>query len=336
MMTMILAGILAGALALASGGPGEERQFGDWAVVCDNVKRCEATALMPESWHGDEAPALDLSREPGAAGLTTITLSPDRPATGIVDILLDGRLMSSGTVRSGTITLTGTSAEGLARAIVTGRQLTLRSRGKIVGRLSLTGSSAALRYIDAEQGRAGGVTALVARGKAPAAAVPAARPLPRIQAVKPGKGRAATLPAGETDALRLKGGCGDYNILDGLKPVFHRLDGRATLAMIPCVSGAYQSSFVLYVVAGGRAEPAQFDVAPGGENGVAWLVDPEWDPASGTLDSRAKGRGLGDCGDARSWVWDGKSFRMTRYVALDACRLSGNWMQRYRAEPVFR
>jgi hypothetical protein len=337
-MTLWKMAVLAAPLALAGPGPGQERLFGNWAVVCDNVKHCEATALMPEGWHGDQAPGLDITREAGAAGAVTIALSPSAETYGIVDILIDRKLMSSGPIRDGTITLTGATAEGLARAMAAGRQVTLRAHGKIVGTLPLAGASAAMRHIDAEQGRAGGVTALVARGKASAAAVPGAKPLPRIQAVRPGKGRAATLTAGETDQLRLGAGCGDHELPDGLKTEFHRLDGRTTLVTVPCISGAYQTSYALYVLREGRAVPAPFDIAPGeeGGTGVSWLVEAEWDPATATLDSRAKSRGLGDCGKAQSWVWDGTRFRMTRYIALDACRLSGNYLQRYRAEAVFK
>lgn len=330
--------VLAAPLALAGAGPGEEKQFGNWAVACDNVKHCEATALMPADWHGDQAPAIDLAREPGAAGAVTIALSPSAETYGIVDILIDRKLMSSGPIREGTITLTGATAEGLARAMATGKQVTLRAHGRIVGTIPLGGASAAMRHIDAEQGRAGGVTALVARGKTSAASVPAARPLPRIQAVKPGKGRAARLTASETDQLRIEAGCGEYQIADGLEPGFHRLDGRTTLVTIPCISGAYQSSYALFVIRDGKAVPAPFDIVPGeeGGTGVPWLVEAEWDPAAATLDSRAKSRGPGDCGKAQSWVWDGQRFRMTRYVALDACRLSGNYLNRYRAEAVFK
>jgi len=327
---------LAAPLALSVGGPGQEKLFGNWAVVCDNVKRCEATAMMPQGWSGDTAPGLDLAREPGPMGAVTIALSPGVQTYGMVDILIDRKIMASGAYREGTITLTGATAEGIARAMATGKQVTLRAHGKIVGTISLVGASAAMRYIDAEQGRAGGMTALVARGKAPVSAVPAARPLPRIQAVKPGKGRAATLPAGEIEALRVKAGCGDYDVLDGVTPLFHRLDGRSTLAAIPCISGAYQSSYALYLIQGGKAVPAPFDHAPEGENGVPWLVEAEWDADRASLDSVAKSRGLGDCGTAQSWAWDGQRFRMTRYLALDACRLSGNYLHRYRAEPVFK
>lgn len=330
--------LLAAALALA--GPGDERVFGNWAVACDNVKHCEATMLMPEAWSGDEAPSFDIAREAGPAGMVSISISPVSEAGGVTDILIDRRLVGSGVLRDGTISLSGATAEGLARAMASGRVMTLRQRTGPVATLSLTGASAALRYIDAEQGRAGTLTALVARGPKSAAAVPGAQPLPRIQALRPGKGKPASLPAARTDALRIEAGCGDYQVNDGLEPEFHRLDGRSTLVVVPCVSGAYQSAASLFVITDGRIAPAPFDYPPdrgAEEKGkVPSLTEPEWDPATGTLGSHAKGRGLGDCGTDQSWVWDGTRFRMTRYSALDACRLSGNWLTRYRAQPVFK
>ncbi len=333
-MTMILAA------ALALAGPGNEHVFGNWAVACDNVKRCEATMLMPESWSGDEAPTFDIAREAGPAGALTISISPVSKAGGVTDILIDRRLIGSGVLRDGTMTLGGTTAEGLVRAMASGHVMTLRQRRATLTTLSLAGASAALRYIDAEQGRAGTLTALVARGPKPASAVPSAQPVPRVAAVRPGKGKPEPLPAAQTDPLRIRAGCGDYQVLDDLKPEFHRLDARSTLVTIPCVSGAYQSSFSLFVVTSGRVAPAPFDYPPdwGSEEkeAVPSLVEPEWDPATGELGSHAKGRGLGDCGTDQSWVWDGARFRMTRYNALDTCRLSGNWLTRYRAEAVWK
>lgn len=326
------------AAALAPAGPGAERLFGDWAVACDNVKRCEATALMPESWSGDEAPAMTVARDAGPGGAVTVTLTPVTKAGGIIDLLIDRRLMGSGTMREGSITLTGGTAEGLVRAMASGRGLTLRSGRRTLATLGLNGSAAALRYIDEQQGRIGGVTALVARGMKPAAVVPAGKAVPRVAAVRPGAGKAAVLSAAQTGPLRQQAGCADFTAAPELKPEFHRLDRRSTLVTIPCVSGAYQSSLALFVVTDGRIAPAPFDIAPptNGMDPVPWLTEPEWDAKAGTLSSHAKGRGLGDCGVDQSWVWDGTRFRMTRYDGLDACRLSGEWLTRYRALPVYR
>ncbi|MCW3846359.1 DUF1176 domain-containing protein [Sphingomonas sp. LB-2] len=323
-------------LTAAAPAPGQEKLFGNWAVVCDNVKRCEATALMPESWSGDEAPGLDIARDAGPAGAVTVAISPIREVPGIIDILIDRHMVGSGTMRDGSIHLTGGTAEGIARAFATARQLTLRSHGKIIATISLTGSSAALRYIDAEQGRAGGVTALVARGPKSAVLVPAAAALPKVPAMRPGRGKAATLPAAQLTALRTQAGC-DGPMPEGWEPEFDRLDGRSTLLLLPCGMGAYQGWAAIYVLTDGKAVAAQFDFGiESDRDPVPTLTEAEWDAGNGSLNSHAKGRGLGDCGISREWVWDGSRFRMTLFNGLDACRLSGNWMTRYRAQPVYK
>jgi hypothetical protein len=332
--------VFAAALALA--GPGAEKLFGDWAVSCDNVQRCEATVLMPESWSGDKAPGLDFSRDAGPGGTVTLSVSATGELHGIADLLIDGRMVGSGVLRDGSVSLTGGTAEGLARAMASGHALTMRLGRKTVATLSLRGAAAAMRYIDDKQGRVGGVTALVARGSRSATAVPGAAALPRVPAVRPGSGTAATLTNAQTEPLRKQAGCEEYDVLDGLKPEFYRLDRHATLVSIPCVSGAYQSSFVLFVVTDGRIAPAPFDIAPDADSDPAertplpWLTEAEWDPKTSTLGSHAKGRGLGDCGTNQSWVWDGTRFRMTYYNGLDQCRLSGNWLTRYRAASFFK
>lgn len=336
MTKVILAALLGTALAPAA-GPGTEKLFGNWAVVCDNVKRCEATVLMPESWSGDEAPTLDLSREPGPAGAVAVTIAPIGETPGIIDILIDNRLMGSGVMRDGSVHLTGATAEGIARAIATGRALQLRAHKKILATISLTGSSATLRYIDAEQGRAGGVTALVAKGPKSATAVPGAMALPRIAAVRSPKGKASTLPAAQIETLRKQAECDDRPLPAPYVPEFHRLDSRSTLLILPCGVGAYQGWAALYVVSGGRAVPAQFDIwDQDSRDPVRQLTEATWDPEQAMLASRAKGRGLGDCGIDQTYVWDGTRFRMTLYKGLSECRLSGNWMTRYRAETVLK
>ena len=270
----------------------------------------------------------------------TIAISPVGETPGLIDILIDRRLMGSGAMRDGSIHLTGATAEGLARAMANGRVLTLRARRRIIATISLGGSSAAMRYIDAEQGRAGGVTALVARGPKSAAAVPGAMAVPRVAAVRPGRGKPAALHADQIEPLRARAGCADYQVFEDMKPGFHRLDGHSTLVLIPCIGGAYQGSYAIFVATDGRVAPAPFDILPHDEGAepapVPWLVFPEWDPAEGSLHSVAKGRGLGDCGENQNWVWDGSRFRMTHYDGLQACRMSGSWLTHYRAEPVYK
>jgi len=149
--------ILALALALAAPGdlpPGPERAFGDWAVTCDNVKRCEAVAVSDAPRGSDTASDARIAREPGPAGGVTIDLWPAATSEGVITILIDGRQVGSGFVRKESLQLTGNAAEGLVRAMATGNVLTLRAGRKTLASYSLKGSAATLRYIDSEQGRA--------------------------------------------------------------------------------------------------------------------------------------------------------------------------------------
>jgi hypothetical protein len=328
-------------LALAAPGdaPGAERQFGDWAVTCDNVKRCEAVAIsdVPD---GDARPGdAQIVREPGPGGAITIDFWPSRSSDGIIYILIDGRQVGSGFIRRDSVQLTGAAAEGLARAMASGTRLTLRAGRRTLAGYSLKGSSATLRYIDSEQGRAGTVTALVARGTRAAATVPAARPLPRIAAIRPPKGRPATLAAPALRALAGQGDCEGYDRLpDHMKPGFHRLDAKATLVMVPCGAGPRHSWHLAFVLRGGQALPAKFDWPPSDEKGVA-LGDGRRPTAignyawgEGELASEPMPFYPGACGVSQSWAWDGERFRLTLVNRLGVCMRWGGWMSAYRAE----
>jgi hypothetical protein len=59
-----------------------------------------------------------------------------------------------------------------------------------------------------------------------------------------------------------------------------------------------------------------------------------FDPSTMTLSSFSKGRGLGDCGTAEDWGWDGQAFRLTllRFMAHCFGVPSEDWPILYRAE----
>lgn len=322
LLTMLLALIAA---------PETEKLFGNWAVNCDNVKRCEATALQTAGKDSDQYRETRLSREPGPAGAVTIELWPEARTGGIIDVLIDGKLMATGMLRGDSVRLTGATAEGVARAMASGRELSLRSGRQILARISLAGSSAMLRYIDAQQGRADGVTALVAKGKKSAATVPAAQPLPRITAIRPPKGTARPLDAATLKGLSDQGGCraGD------LKPAYHRLDARTVLAMVPCAAGPTNSQHRVFTVRDGKATPARFDRTPDGQDAAPVVAITNYAWSNGELVSSVKNN-AGDCGASRIWVWDGERFRMTLTNELGACWRSGLWLTSYRADAVWK
>jgi len=201
--------------------------------------------------------------------------------------------------------------------------------GKPVARISLKGSSAALRYIDAKQGRAGTVTAAVARGAKPAGVVPAEPAPVQVVAVRP-SGAPATISKAMRAGMEAQFECRDWYDPAEKAPEIETfaLGGGRTLALLPCGSGAYNFNSVAFIVAGGKAVPADF----GSSDNMLTNAGFE----KGVLSSRAKGRGIGDCGNSESYVWDGKAFQLIEARQMDACRGSTNWLTTYRATPVFR
>jgi hypothetical protein len=319
------------AAALAQVTPGPIQSFGDWAVACDNVRRCEMTSLQPAD--GDietNGAELSLVREPGPAGDVSITVWPPEDAKGVLTLTIDGVRIDGGSARQGALRFSGTAAQRLAIALANGQAARIGSAaGGKTADLSLAGASAALRFIDAQQGRAGGVTALVARGTKPAAAVPPAAALPVVPAISP-SGRAAVPSPALLARLTKASGCGeDYSAgFPQPEPETGALGGGATLVLLPCGAGAYNQMSVAYVLRGSTASAARFDDA---KDGAVELINASWDASSGTLSTHGKGRGIGDCGEGASYVWDGTRFRLTEATRMDECRGSANWLTVWRA-----
>ncbi|RYY32195.1 MAG: DUF1176 domain-containing protein, partial [Sphingomonadales bacterium] len=253
-------------LALAQAAPqqGPMKNFGDWVVACDNVKRCEMTSLLPEGgdW-SDDGWQMAVSRDAGPGGPWTVELDGDGPASGVRLYVEGAPTASAAAVWRGT-RFTGGDALAIVGAMANGKAAVVRDgAGKQIGRISLSGTSASLRFIDAEQGRAGTVSAAVATGTKPASAVPAAPPLPVIVSVR-ATGTSAALSDALLDQLWTQSDCAE-NYEDGNRPGVdrHALGGGATLVLIPCGAGAYNFSSVPYIVTAGQARVAAFDSAPG-------------------------------------------------------------------------
>ncbi|MBN8809724.1 MULTISPECIES: DUF1176 domain-containing protein [unclassified Sphingomonas] len=321
--------------------PGALKLYGDWAVACDNTHRCEMTSLYPPDGPSDadadyQATA-SLTRAAGPEGSFAVELYPANTVKGRVSVRVDDVPVASvpANAAGDTVTLAAADSARLAAAMANGKRLTLTdASGKLVARISLAGSSAALRHIDADQGRAGTVTAAVAKGARAASAVPGAPVLPRIAALRP-SGAAAALPPALRASLEQQGGCNDWYEGTESRPEtqLHALGGGKTLVLIPCGAGAYNYNSLAFILSGGKAVEAGFDLSSGEGEGNA-LVNAGWD--KGVLSSYYKGRGVGDCGLGASYVWDGTRFRLIEMRMMDECRGSTNWLTVWRAEPVFR
>lgn len=332
------------------------RQFKDWVVACDNTARCEARGA------NDISPLmLRLIAEAGPAGGLSLALESGVPVD-VASLRIDGRPLALGTrhwtlspERDGMQTLDSRDPErvrALLRALRNGHELTFGD-GEDQRGVPLDGLSASLLLIDETQGRLGNVTALLRTGGKPATQVPAAPVLP--PKLKP----APSLPPLDDDvrqrlidevrrtqaALLEKEEChvameGDH--ADNAFDTAVALTPREALVLIECWRGAYQSSHLAFRTPIDRpAEvhrlvlPMPMNPSPDGVGRNGWDVftNAGYNNDDSLLYHMAKGRGMADCGESASWVFDGRDFQLAHWDYLGTCRGGdpGDWPALWRS-----
>jgi hypothetical protein len=320
---------------------GAQKTFKDWIVACDNTLSCEAIALHKED--GDEeALLLSVSRD-AATGSVEVQLSGADSAGNRYRVMIDGRVISSGALRKEgfpSVVISGAEALKLTRAMAKGKLLTLDDgRGDNLGNASLTGSAAALRYIDTTQNRAGTSTALEIAGRK--SLRPKYMPMPAITVKRiiptekvPDAAALVELVEGSPCATER------LNVTEDSAYSLGEVGGKAkTLVLISCGAGAYNISYVAYTGvadANGkwRFTPARFDYESGAlteDKSLQYLTNADWDSATQKLVSFHKGRGLSDCGAGETYVWDGVMFRLVSAEGMSECRGSLEWLTLWTA-----
>ena len=341
---MLVALLAAPAVALLFGssplaerpGQSESQKLRDWWVVCDNVRTCTAMGFQTGEIRFGAGPYVWLRRAPGpdaelevAVGLGWADMENGAAAGERARLRVEGRTPRDfdGVVTQNEDTgvllvrFRGERALALVAAMTDGERITVTSAGKPMGQISLSGSSASLRFIDDRQGRAGGVTALVAKGPKPASAVPAAPPLPVVRlapAVAQDDGEdGLALPPALARLHEVKQCIEDNADEDGgfSNVGRQRLSQTEYLWAVPCGRGAYNFSSRYFIAARDGSSPR----SAGLEGYDDTLVNGGYDPESRTLQAFSKGRGIGDCGDESEWGWDGRRFRLIRRTFMDEC-----------------
>ena len=321
---------------------GDAASFKDWRVACDNAGDCMALGFTKGEYV--IGPYLVVRREsgPDAEAVLTVVLSSDtvevkegeHVTLTVTDIPKGYSFVADASMgeSAAKVDILGRDAEGLVKAILEGASIEVEVNGQVLGEVSLSGSSAALRWIDDRQGRAGGVTALVAKGAKPASAVPAARTAPVIRlAPAIGQENLPAFPAALLARADVKA-CeeeqldpeGDF----GKPETQARLTSTEYLFAIPCGRGAYNFSS-LFIVARADGSGAR---SPG-LGGDDTFVNAAYDAESRTLTAFNKGRGFGDCGSDDAWAWDGRRFQRTRHAEMGDCRgvPSEHWLVTWTA-----
>jgi hypothetical protein len=336
-LTLVL---LAAAAAPPEPRPAELKTFSDWTVGCDNGRACHAVALVPEG-PAEDAITMSVRRgpEPLAAPVIAFELESNRGASAIAadGVRLKARLTRDS---NGAVAVHAADAPALIPVLRTASRLQVLGRGgKPIGSVSLKGVSAALLYMDEAQKRLGTVTALARPGTKPAATVPPPPALPAVRAVRPGAG-APRLTKVRIAALRKQSKC---TIDEVGGPDFQEespIDATRSLLLLACGSGAYNVSYVPYIVSRGAKGPdvrlASFDAQDSWwkEEGRPVLINAEWDRKRSLLTSFSKGRGLGDCGVGSDYAWDGQRFRLVEQIEMGECRGSVDYITTWRTRVV--
>jgi len=338
--------IAAGVAALALGGSGgaalaDSGSFGAWSVVCDNARVCTAFGFGELGEVGSSG-FLRVTRGAGPADAPVIDLVTAGMAATSLALAVDGVTprglaavpatpIESDPERRLT-ELTPEQSAALLAVLANGSALTLKEGRNPATIISLTGSSAALRFMDDRQKRAGTTTALVARGAAPASSVPAPPALPQVTPAA----RIAQhdLPSEPSAALQARLGACDEDITDlGLDPQVARLAPGKLFWGVVCSRGAYNVIYSLFLTdeIGGDVKALQVPYADGER--TAELMNIDFDAETQTLTNFDKGRGLGDCGALTSWVWTGKAFALAHQTLMPDCQgvTSEYWPVSYRS-----
>ncbi|MFB5744076.1 DUF1176 domain-containing protein [Cedecea sp. S5-13] len=316
-----------------------QKQFSDWQVTCNNQNFCSArnTGLH-------QGLVMTLSRGAGARNDVNLRIDLGNLESADVKVppveprlRLDGEPIvlqqNEWKISPHHLMTNGADAiNGLLNAIGNGDKVTLADGAGVI---SLSGFKAALLFIDSQQKRTGSETAWIKKGDAPPLSVPPAPPLKEVTASMVAAG---PLSHDELNDLLDYGTWRMNNSQCSLDPlrrevrVFPLTDDKA-LMLTSCEAGAYNVVYLAWVVSRqkpfvARAIRLRLPFMPDSGSTDLELMNAGFDEHGKELTTLAKGRGLGDCGVATRWRYDGQRFRLVRYAEEPACdgwHKAGGW-----------
>jgi hypothetical protein len=101
------------------------------------------------------------------------------------------------------------------------------------------------------------------------------------------------------------------------------LGGGLKLVEVYCWRAAYQAGSIFLVANPAQPEKARLLRFQWWSNkrliSVYSLTEPDFDPATKTLKSFHKGRGVGDCGSIGEWTWGNGNFNLKRFWHKEPC-----------------
>ncbi|NDJ56880.1 DUF1176 domain-containing protein [Enterobacteriaceae bacterium 4M9] len=305
-----------------------QRSFSDWQVTCNNQNFCQARntglhqgLVMSIGRSAGVGVDATLRIELGALTRAFVGQPPIAPRLQLdgVPLVLSGRWHSGEHMLS---TNDSSTIGAFLREIRDGEAITLHDGP---GNLSLIGLKAALLYIDDRQQRVGNESAWLEKGLAAARSVPlvpALQTLPVPEPVTPlSKEERETLL--DYAAWRMNA---SHCSIDPVRQQVRAwaLSETSALVLVSCEAGAWNVVDLAWRVPRNdptRAIPVQLTLPfqPRGQNRRLELMNGQFDEKTGELRTLEKSRGIGDCGVATRWRFDGQRFRLARYAAEPAC-----------------
>jgi len=340
-MRRILAAAAALVLIAGAAHAAGTKTVTDWMGVCSNVGNCAAFGFSAQDADTDAYLRIDRAAGPAAAPKVLVAFDPaDTQPSATWTLTLDGRPIAGvgpmpavGGDSGARAKIAGPPALALIEALRNGKTLAILSGGKPLATVSLAGSAAILLWVDDQQGRVGTVTALAKPGPKPASTVPPPSPLPLVVAA-PAVSQAG-LPKFAPKSLTKGVSDCDLTGIDTPADIVARLAPGLVLWGPECEMAPDNevSLFFLGDEHAGHLKGVSFAEASGSDDAGGELMNANFDPKTQTISMLAKLRGLGDCGESASWVWDGKSFRLLSERTMPACRgvSPDDWSPLYEA-----
>lgn len=327
-----------------------QKTFSDWQITCNNLNSCEVRSIP-----GNNGLAMTLQRDAGSDAPAQLRMdygnrfSGKLPGGALQDnLLLDGQRLKLD-LKHWEVdphhlrTTHSISIDEFLAQVMDADTVQLLYRADAT--ISLHGLKAALLLMDEVQGRINSTSAWIQRGDRAANNVPPAPVLPQVSA--PPHAPQALTQEESTGLIdfatwRINNDSCSLNPLRREVSVSPLSDEKALL-LVSCEMGAYNIIDLAFEVS--RSQPyvsksitltLPFSPPERTDNQLE-LVNADFDAARGELLTFSKDRGLGDCGVATRWQYNGRQFVLAEYAqesTCDAWHSSDQWPMLYESQSV--
>ncbi|WP_034916286.1 DUF1176 domain-containing protein [Erwinia sp. 9145] len=307
-----------------------QKTFSDWQITCNNLNYCE-TRNLP----GENGLVMTVSRHAGVNDRPLLRIDYGNRYSGELtggplkdNLLLDGKRLrldlKHWTVEPHHFATSHTISidEFFQQVMEAGTIQLLYRRGATI---SLRGLKAALLLMDDVQGRVNSTSAWIKRG--PEIPIPDEPVAPEVT---PARRPPLALTRDETTGLIDFGTWRIDTDECSLDPQRREvsvspLTDEKALLLVSCEMGAYNVISLAYEVT--RAQPYVAKgitltlpfTPPRQTEKQLELINARFDPDRGELVTFGKGRGLGDCGVASRWQYNGREFVLAEYAEESTC-----------------